>query len=349
MSHLVDALAKYKGLDLTVLSSSYVTPKYVIGSISPNVSLIHVSPLNFSRVLSSIAKGGFDVIHVHGELKLNALISGLKGVIKAPLLYSIHGNLMHEVSLREESNLVRMLPGIVIQHYLAKRADVIITVSQKFATILTEFLKVTQAKVRVIYNGCVWPEANTHSARKDAKQMPTILFIGVLSPIKGIDVLLEAVKRVQTKCQLILVGKRTNYFTELINNYQSLFCSGKVLHYDFVTNEILEKLYSAAQVFVLPSRQDSFPLVTFEAMARGVPVIVSDQVGTSEIMSNGVNGFIFRVNDVDELTYQLETLLTDEKVARRFAEGGRRLVRNFIWEKIAERYINLYEDVLAHV
>jgi phosphatidylinositol alpha-1,6-mannosyltransferase len=86
----------------------------------------------------------------------------------------------------------------------------------------------------------------------------------------------------------------------------------------------LRAYYEAADVFVMPSRQEGFGIVYLEAMAVGKPVVAAACGGAPEVVSEGETGFLVSYNDVAALETRLESLLADEGLRRRMGEAGRR-------------------------
>ena len=106
----------------------------------------------------------------------------------------------------------------------------------------------------------------------------------------------------------------------------------------------LPEWYAAADVFMLPSRQDTAPLTVAEALATGLPAIVSEYAGSSDLVQNGVNGFrIAGSGQPDEIGRRLAEL-ADEKVRQRFSERCRTSVLHLDDELV---YPRLYESVCA--
>jgi glycosyltransferase involved in cell wall biosynthesis len=106
--------------------------------------------------------------------------------------------------------------------------------------------------------------------------------------------------------------------------------------------------YSAADVYVLPTRGDNFPYTVLEAMACECPVIASDVGGVSEQVEHGKTGYLFPLGDRPQLARALETLLGDPGRCREFGAQARRRVETlFSLPRFAARHFDLYHSVLA--
>jgi N-acetyl-alpha-D-glucosaminyl L-malate synthase BshA len=107
-------------------------------------------------------------------------------------------------------------------------------------------------------------------------------------------------------------------------------------------------LLSAADVFLLPSEQESFGLAALEAMACELPVVASRVGGLPEVIEDGVSGFLRPQDDVDGMAECAVRLLTDRSLHARIAAEGRRTVEErFCSERIVPRYEALYERLLS--
>jgi glycosyltransferase involved in cell wall biosynthesis len=107
-------------------------------------------------------------------------------------------------------------------------------------------------------------------------------------------------------------------------------------------------LLSAADVFLLPSAQESFGLAALEAMACDVPVVASRVGGLPELIEHGVSGFLHPLDDLDGMAESALRLLTDAALHRQMAEAARRTAHErFCDVKIVPMYETYYEEVLS--
>ena len=109
----------------------------------------------------------------------------------------------------------------------------------------------------------------------------------------------------------------------------------------------VEEVLTHADLFLLPSRVESFGLAALEALACEVPVVASDVGGLPEVVRDGENGYLRPVGDVEGMAAAACSLLEDEGKRRRFGRAGRRLaVAKFTQRDIVRIYRSLYEEVL---
>jgi UDP-glucose:(heptosyl)LPS alpha-1,3-glucosyltransferase len=106
----------------------------------------------------------------------------------------------------------------------------------------------------------------------------------------------------------------------------------------------LERYYRAADVFILLSRFDTFGMVVLEAMAAGLPVIVSPNVGAKDLVEEGVNGFILREpSDADSAADRMVRLL-DRTRREAMGEAAGQTAAMHDWEKLTDKMEKIYES-----
>lgn len=104
-----------------------------------------------------------------------------------------------------------------------------------------------------------------------------------------------------------------------------------------------EDIYKTADIFVCPSLADSFPYAALEAMSSGLPVLVSDGCGVSEIIQNGINGFVFPHNDTDGLTELLRWCANNRGELARMGVAARATIERYTEGDLADEVINILQ------
>ncbi|MGV4414465.1 N-acetyl-alpha-D-glucosaminyl L-malate synthase BshA [Chryseobacterium sp. T1] len=174
-----------------------------------------------------------------------------------------------------------------------------------------------------------------------------LIHVSNLRSVKRIEDVLEIFKNVEKDidCKLIIIGEgpdmeKINCFLtenpELISKIRLL---GKV-------NE-LYRILKLADLFLLPSEQESFGLAALEAMAAGVPVISSNAGGIPEVNIHGKTGFVANIGDVEAMTNYAKQLLSDQNLLATMKQNAKENAELFDIKNIIPQYINLYNEVLA--
>lgn len=172
-----------------------------------------------------------------------------------------------------------------------------------------------------------------------------ILYAGSLSAQKGVDTLLQSWEKIRKLVdgELILVGGIDDTMKEYLKLSEIPH-----RHIKFVSRDKLVQLYGSASVFVLPSRQDGFGMVALEAMACGLPTIVSENCGVSELIQDGKNGFRFKAGDALGLSEALMKIYQTESVWKKLSLAARKTAEENQWSAYGERLVEIYKKILKH-
>jgi starch synthase len=138
--------------------------------------------------------------------------------------------------------------------------------------------------------------------------------------------------------RVLLVGDLDPEMRPVLERYRDWF-----EHRSAVPKMELARYYGESSVFVLPSLSDSFGLVVIEAMACGLPVIVSDATGASETVSDGVEGFVVPVRDVEALKQKILLLYEDAGRRAEMGRAARWKAQQMTWEAYGRRAVGFYE------
>lgn len=175
-------------------------------------------------------------------------------------------------------------------------------------------------KIRVV-GYCSNTRVMSGYRKETSGEVLRVLFVGQITARKGIRYLVDAMKSLDpSRVELLLVGAFSKEFDRSCLNGLPFRCR----HLGVLRGESLSKAFAESSVLVLPSVEDGFGLVVPEAMAHSVPVLVSQNAGACELVSDGVGGGVFPARDVEKLAsllrcYQIDSqkLDTDSRDARR--------------------------------
>jgi glycosyltransferase involved in cell wall biosynthesis len=188
-----------------------------------------------------------------------------------------------------------------------------------------------------------WFEAEADHARSVMEPSPTkeILYVGHLNERKGVSSLLLAfsiVARDHPEARLNLIGDG-RLRTRLEQTARRLGIGAQVTFGGFVQPDNLPATYAAAEVFVLPSLEDTFGVVVVEALACGVPVICSKHAGAASHLVDGSCAFVVDPEDAGLLADRIHQLLVDPDLRTRFIAEGRRVARSFDADTVALPFV----------
>ena len=174
-----------------------------------------------------------------------------------------------------------------------------------------------------------------------------VIHVSNFRPVKRVNAVVQIFDRIQRQVpsRLLLVGDGPELSTAHRTAHE-LGIAGLV-HSAGAQQEVLP-LLSIADVFLLPSAQESFGLAALEAMACEVPVVASNVGGLPEVIEHTVSGFLHPPDDVDGMAASAVAILTDADRHRAIAAAARRRVHElFCEERVVPMYVSLYSDVLT--
>lgn len=173
-----------------------------------------------------------------------------------------------------------------------------------------------------------------------------IIFVGQVVPRKGLHYLIEAFESAEIPhAELLVVGRVDAGMRPFVDAAARRLPNLRVL--GNVPQATLQALYRQSSVFVLPTLADSWGLVTAEAMAAGLPVIVTEHAGSGEMVRPGVDGFVVPIRDAAAIGHHLTTLAAQPDLRRRMGQAAAEQARSFDWERYKAQLLTVYEAAAA--
>jgi GalNAc-alpha-(1->4)-GalNAc-alpha-(1->3)-diNAcBac-PP-undecaprenol alpha-1,4-N-acetyl-D-galactosaminyltransferase len=187
------------------------------------------------------------------------------------------------------------------------------------------------------------------ATKTDLLPAPSLIAIGRLHPQKGFDLLLKAFHKIQAKYpdwQITILGEGPMR-SELEQLRSQLKLTDRVHLPGLVTN--VPEYLSQADVFVMPSRFEGFPMALCEAMACGLPVLAADCLsGPRDIIEEGVNGVLVRTEDIDALARGLDALMSDPAKRQQLAKNAPKILDRFGVDRVMGIWQEAIDRVIAH-
>lgn len=177
---------------------------------------------------------------------------------------------------------------------------------------------------------------------------PILLFAGRLDPFKGPDLLLRAASLMQEKADVVIVGGKTSGDVEVqhLRELASELELRRRVHFTGARpQDELARMYSAADVTVMPSYHESFGLVAVESLACGTPVVATRAGGLTSIIHHGETGYLVP-RCPGFFAEKLDSLLQQPDLLARMREAARPSVQGYSWSEVARQVRDLYQDAL---
>ena len=290
-----------------------------------------------------------DVIHVHYAIPhatcayLAKQILAEQGIAIPKVITTLHGT---------DITLVGADPSFYdITRFSIRSSDGITAVSHYLADETKEVFKI-ENNIKVIHNFYdeerFKPSATICQRSQFANDDEFLLMhVSNFRPVKRTLDVIDIFEKVSAKlpAKLLLIGEGP----DTILARRQITKKGLTDKVIFLGNQNrVEAILPCADLFLLPSEEESFGLAALEALACGVPVIGTSGTGLVEVVDDEVNGYLLSVGDTTSMADKAIKLLQDETKLKKFKESASRLVaRKFKAKKIVTQYENYYEEVLG--
>lgn len=208
---------------------------------------------------------------------------------------------------------------------------------------LRKFIFTSLYEREVLKSTVTAEEKGAYREKLGITEQKVILAIGQFIHRKGFDVLLRAAEHVDPDCGIYFVGGVPT--KEYLQLKESLgLC--RVHFIGFKSKVDILDYYRAADLFVLPTREDTWGLVVCEAMAQGLPVVTTTRcVAGTELVKDGENGFLVEPDDADALAEVIGKIMRDDGLRKSMSEKSLDTARAYTQENAALRHIELLNEL----
>ena len=355
-TELGKALAR-KGHEVHFISSSLPVR---LDSIGTNIFFHEVSVLNYplfeyppyelaliSRLIDVVKYEKLDVLHVHYAIPHAFAAYAAKQIlaslgINIPIVTTLHGT---DITLVGKDPLYE--PAVT---YSINQSDAVTAVSQYLREETYRSFDIKK-DIKVIYNFVDFDRFS--KKKKDHFKLAIapegeklIVHTSNFRPVKRVEDVISVFKLIHDKIpsKLLLIGDgpertRMEQMCRTLHIADAVRFLGKI--------EAVEEVLSVADLFLLPSSQESFGLAALEAMACQVPVISTDTEGLPEINLQGETGFMSHVGDVQDMAKNALYILSDPEIHLKFKQAAYKQAKNFDLNKIMLEYEEVYESLIV--
>ncbi len=368
--HLANALSKL-GHKVDIYTRAHNDREEVILKYHENVRIIHLNiksenPISeFSNKITGFIKRNkfnYDLIHTHYYL------SGLSGMLLKKKLSIPHFSTFHSLGRTKEIYFgIKDEYRIKTEKEVAENVDAIIASTELEKKDLIENYDADRKKIFVVapgVNHLIFKPKNRILSRLRL-QLPlnkqTILFVGRIDPIKGINFLIEAIANLsgihqsfENKFRMLIIGgdvASRGFWqnSEVIKIKQLIAAKNLECCIKFIGSKSHSQLpyyYSASDVVVMPSLYESFGLVVLEAMACGSCVVASRVGGLKYLIEENINGRFFEMGDIKSLSGVLWDLLNDKNQRELLGKHAYISSQDYCWDIQATKISGIYKNFI---
>ncbi|RMF55440.1 glycosyltransferase family 1 protein [Candidatus Woesearchaeota archaeon] len=300
--------------------------------------------LRFAEKIKEIAKTEeFDVIHAHDWLTYKAGINA-KELTNKPLVIHVHATEFD----RTGGNGINQ--GVYeIEKEGMEKADKILTVSNYTKNMIIKYYAADPKKIEVVHNAVAFNDSYFNKQQSPiSKENQIVLFLGRITLQKGPDYFLYAAKRVldvNPNVTFVMAGSGDMHGF-IIEKAAQLGIADKFLFTGFLRGKDIDRAYSMADLYVMPSVSEPFGITPLEALRNNTPVIISKQSGVSEVLSHCLKVDFW---DIDRMADQILAVLKYQQLKKCMVENGVAEVKTFSWDNSADKCIKAYTSVFSGV
>lgn len=325
-----------KGYDSRIKLKDNLKVYYLNSFEIGHTPIIPSLPFRLSKVID-----GDTIVHIHYAIayvsEIAMLISKLK---EAKVVAHIH------LDPEPSGSLGFLLPIYKrIFWKLLKYSDAIICPTYVYCDMIAKKYKVDYSKFSAIPCGINIHEFNYQKSKKLDKDsnMICLLFVGRLAKQKNLPILLYAFKILQREYNNIILnvigdGEEKDQLYKIIEIKKIK----NVNLYGAVSKDKLLEAYFSSDIFVLPSSYESFGIVLLEAMASGLPIVASNIPAVREVL-DGCGILVYPTPE--NFANALRLLVENPKLRNKLSKAGRRKVREYDWDRVVEKVLELYKSL----
>ena len=294
----------------------------------------------YSRLAVELARHEhFDVVHAHDWMTYPAG-QAVAAVSGKPLVVHVHSTEFD----RSGENVDQRVYDIerAGMHAAAR----VICVSYLTRNIVLARYGVPDSKVEVVYNAVDADERNGIGMSPIRHNEKIVLFLGRVTMQKGPEYFLMAARKVIEKypnVRFVMAGSG-DMITACIRLCADLRLGSHVTFTGFLRGDDVRKVFSMADLYVMPSVSEPFGIAPLEALSHNVPVLISKQSGVSEVLTH-----VLKVDfwDTDEMANQILAVLRHPPLQRTLRQHGQIELRKFSWTDSARKVEDVYQKALA--
>jgi glycosyltransferase involved in cell wall biosynthesis len=292
------------------------------------------------QVREELVRGAYDIVHTFNNKAISNVLCAAR---KLPVKIVAYRGIVGAVGFLDPMSWMR---------YLNPRIDRIVCVAEAirrhFLSMRPKFLRMPQERPVTIHKGHKLEWYTDEPADLAGVGVPQGAFaVGCVAnyrPRKGVEVLVEAMERLPEDIHLLLIGRMD---ADGLTRRIARSPAKERIHRTGFRKDA-PSLSAACDVFCLPStRREGLSRAIIEAMAYGVPPVVTDSGGSPELVADGVSGFVVPVKDGKALADAIERLYRDPELRKRLGRGAReRIATDFRNEDTVRKTIELYESLV---
>lgn len=288
----------------------------------------------------------FDIINTHSAFNASSDGLCLSKIFRLPCIITCHGDdVQFDRVIGYGLRLSPKYDNIIINNL--QKADKVVAISNYMEKLLSKIID--RKKVVKIPNGVNlnnnYNLQKKFAQRNNSNDKQQILLVGRNTPVKGFDDSLLAFSHICKKnpnTNLLHIGRNGNSLVKLA---EKLGFGHQFHSVNEIDQDMLLHYYLSSDIFLSSSLLEASSLVCLEAMSWGLPCVVTNSGGISEMVIHGFNGMVVPVGDIACIANALDVLLQNNDIRISYGLKSIELVHKYDWVNVAKKYQNLFYDV----
>lgn len=295
-----------------------------------------------NRIVSDLKRDGIEIFHgLSGEIPQGLKERNIKSIVT-----------IHDLIFLKYPELYKPLDRYIYNKkfkYAVQNADKVIAISEQTKKDIMKFYGIPSERIDVIYQGChpAFKEKKSEEEKELLKKkynLPNnfILNVGSIEPRKNAFQIVKAIENIDIP--LVIIGKGKAYAEQIKQYIKQKGLQQRVHLLQGFTMQELSTIYAMADIFVYPSLYEGFGIPIIEALYTGVPVITTNSGVFPE--AGGPFSYYINPNNIDEIQYAINTILSNTKMRNEMIENGLVYVQRFNDDVIAHQWNRLYRSLI---
>jgi len=375
--YLTRELSKRKNIEkIYVITPNRGITRYT--ELGSNVEIVYTNPPTkdqvlyysrfqieaFNKVRAILERDKVDIIHFHTHLpdllvkllKKNIPILTTIHILNKDNIHAIFQSPVHDTSEKITLAISPFIYALESTYFKMRLVPYYVTVSNWMKKELIANYSVPNSHIAVTYNGVDYnifkPRSKSQAIEHLQKKLRTIdninedtinvLFFSRLVGRKGIFTLLLAIEKLTKLYDInfLFAGSGGHSIVNLINSCRNTQYLG------YIPEDVKPYIYNIADIFILPSFYENFPISVLEAMASQTAVVATNVGGISEIVEHMKNGILIKPKDSGSIVQALSQIIEEYSFRKKISKSGRKtVIKKFTWKKTAEETLQYYKKI----
>jgi glycosyltransferase involved in cell wall biosynthesis len=306
-----------------------------------NINESKIYRMGVLRILITLLKYKPKIIHIITFERFAVVSFFCKLFFDVRIIFNMHGLIIHENKYFRKTNPICYLKDKIAEEILVKYSNTLLILSRRFKTLLESYYAINEKKIKYIKNGVdaeyFKNEKMKMSNKNDIVKM--VFIADIYREEKGFSFLKNSLESIEKAIELHIIDKKNN----TIDIKNKLI---KVYYYDKMPPFELSDFLKDKDVFISASNYEPFGISCAECISAGLIPVLTKETGVSELIIDGVNGFLYDYGDTEKLCNIINELAEDNLLRNRIAQETVKITDELGWEKITEEYYKIYNSIL---